>query len=143
MKIEMRRAAIEDSLSITSLSKELGYDMTPEGTGELIKRISGDSQHMIYVAVADSAVAGWIHAFITARLESGIFCEIAGMVVSEKYRGKGIGRMLVQHIKDWCHAEKVPVLRVRCNEKRKETHQFYMAQGFRELKTQKVFVMEW
>src|SRR5690349_2948973 len=125
MDVQIQRATIEDANDISSLSYELGYDITPAKTRALIQEISRDDQHIIYLAVSGSEVIGWIHAFKTTRLESGIFCEIAGMVVSEKSRNKGVGGLMVHHIKEWCKEMNVAVLRVRCNEKRVVAHRFY------------------
>jgi GNAT superfamily N-acetyltransferase len=91
------------------------------------------------VAFHQKKIVGWIHVFQTTRLESGSFCEIGGLVVDDQYRRKGIGKLLIQHIKPWCLSKGNPALRVRCNTKRKEAHEFYFQLGFNENKEQKVF----
>jgi|SRR5882724_4665401 len=142
MQVETRQAKSEDAPFIALLSSDLGYEISVDKTRELINEIARKDQYIIYVATLENEIIGWIQAFITARLESGVFCEIGGMVVSEKHRGMGIGRLLVQEIKNWTSAKMVTVLKVRCNEKRMTTHQFYLSTGFHETKTQKVFVMD-
>jgi len=49
---------------------------------------------------------------------------------------------LVSKIKEWCIEQKISSLRVRCNTKRKEAHQFYFKNGFSETKEQKVFELK-
>jgi GNAT superfamily N-acetyltransferase len=72
-------------------------------------------------------------------LESNPFVEVGGLVVDENYRSKGIGKKLVEQIKQWCVEKHISTLRVRSQVKRKEAHQFYLANGFTEIKEQKVF----
>jgi len=139
MEIKSRQAIPEDASSISSLSTELGYDMSVAKTKDLIEKISRNEQQIIYVAIINDLIVGWLHAFVTARLESGIFCEIGGLVVSGQHRSKGIGSLLVQNIKSWCKDKQVQLLKVRCNEKRIAAHKFYLCEGFMEVKQQKVF----
>jgi GNAT superfamily N-acetyltransferase len=47
------------------------------------------------------------------RLETKTFIEIGGLVIDENYRGKGIGKILVSKIKEWCIEQKISSLRVR------------------------------
>jgi GNAT superfamily N-acetyltransferase len=89
--------------------------------------------------LSEEKIIGWIHAFKTTRIETKTFIEIGGLVVDKKYRGKGVGKSLVNKIRGWCAKQKITSLRVRCNTKRLEAHQFYLCLGFRESKEQKVF----
>jgi GNAT superfamily N-acetyltransferase len=82
---------------------------------------------------------GWIHAFKTLRIESKPFIEIGGLVVDENYRGKGVGKLLINAIKNWSEQEEISTIRVRCHTKRKEAHLFYNKLGFSESKEQKIF----
>jgi Zn-dependent peptidase ImmA (M78 family) len=56
---------------------------------------------MVLVAVLEEKVAGWLHAHASEALESGFRAEIVGLVVSEGYRRRGVGRVLVQHAEQW------------------------------------------
>ena len=139
MEIKIRQARMEDAHFLNSLSVELGYDMPVAKTREMLDLTLKDPRQVIFVAAAGDQVVGWIHGFITARLESGLFCEIGGLVVSQQHRNRGTGKLLIHQIKSWCDRKQIQVLKVRCNSKRAEAHQFYLGEGFRELKQQKVF----
>jgi GNAT superfamily N-acetyltransferase len=139
MQFITREARMDDVDAITALSNQLGYAITEAATRQNLESIREGSTDMVWVAIYEGKVAGWIHIFQTVRLESGAFFEIGGLVVAEEYRRKGIGRLLVTHAKDSCSRTTVTSLRVRCNVKRKEAHDFYRSLGFSETKEQKVF----
>lgn len=64
------------------------------------------------------------------------------MVVDEQHRGIGVGRMLVAQAIQWCKDKDCTRLKVRTTVTRKNTHRFYAAIGFEEMKEQKVFEMD-
>ena len=128
---------------VSRLSKQLGYQ-----SFSIRNRQSNSGNSMAsadncaFVALSDEKIIGWIHGFKTVRIETTSFVEIGGLVVDENYRGKGVGKKLVDRIKQWSVEQQVRSLRVRCNTKRAEAHQFYLTLGFSEMKEQKVFGME-
>jgi len=129
----------EDADAIAMLSGQLGYSISAEETAKSITAISNSNNDVVYIAVDGSKVIGWIHLFYTLRLESAAYCEIGGLVVDEAYRGKGVGRMLIEHAKPWCKTKNCNKLRVRSNTKRNAAHAFYERADFKEIKLQKVF----
>ena len=139
MDLSIRIAKPEDATDIALLSEQLGYSITAEQTELNINAINGSVNDVAYVAIDGDKVLGWIQVFCTIRLESTLFCEIAGLVIDEQYRGKGIGKLLIDHLKPWCREKKCDRLRVRCNAKRGDAHRFYKNAGFNEIKEQKVF----
>jgi len=141
MKITIREAIDEDASSIASLSDQLGYTISVEATLQNLQIVNQSPNEMIRVAVHEQKVVGWIHVFLAVRLESASFCEIGGLVVDQQHRRLGIAKQLIDHIKPWCKKKGANILRVRSNIKRTEAHQFYIQNGFSELKQQKVFEM--
>jgi GNAT superfamily N-acetyltransferase len=140
MEITIRNILISDASSVSRLSEQLGYSLS-ENTGDNIKNILALTDHIAFVAIDDKEVVGWVHAFKTTTIESSPFIELAGLVVDEKYRGNGIGKKLVEYVKQWCAGKKISLLRARSNVKRKEAHKFYLDLGFTEIKEQKAFQM--
>jgi GNAT superfamily N-acetyltransferase len=139
MTLPVRVVLPEDASSITELSNQLGYPVTVESTRQNIEVIMNSENDAMWVAFSDKKIAGWIHVFKTTRVESGTFGEIGGLVVDEGCRRKGVGKLLVEQVKEWCTSRNIPALRVRCNSKRKEAHIFYSSLRFVENKEQKVF----
>lgn len=128
-----------DAAEISLLSGQLGYSMAIEETEKQIALVSSTENDVAYVATDHHGVIGWIHVFYAIRLESAPFCEIGGLVVDERHRGQGVGKMLIESAKPWCLAKKCKALRVRSNITRTGAHRFYEGAGFRETKQQKVF----
>jgi predicted N-acetyltransferase YhbS len=129
----------KDAKEVSQLSNQLGYPTGVEKTIGAIKRINADKYQIIFVAELDGTVVGWIQLQKKILLISEPFTEIVGLVVDEKHRGKSIGRSLVQESIRWTKHEHIFKIRVKSNIIRDESHEFYKAIGFREVKTQKVY----
>lgn len=75
-----------------------------------------------------------------ALLLSRPLAEIGGLIVSEKYRRKGVGQRLVERAEDWARNKNYEGLIVRSDVKRTESHYFYPQIGYELLKDQKVYI---
>ena len=100
-----------------------------------IQGMEDSPNDFVYVAECEARVIGWIHFFYARRLATPDFVEMGGLVVDPEFRGRGIGKLLVNRIWETGAGK----FRVRCNEKRKETHEFYKSLGFSTNKSQLVF----
>ena len=138
MQFFIRKVLEADAVPITRLSNQLGYPLSTADTLQNLRAMNSDDE-IALVAVKGNEIVGWIHAFKTVRLESGTFAEIGGLVVDQQHNRMGIGRALVENLREWCTGKGIVSLRVRCNVKRSEAHEFYKAMGFAESKQQKVF----
>jgi N-acetylglutamate synthase-like GNAT family acetyltransferase len=141
MNIQLRIANKYDAPAITELTHQLGYPVTVEQTLKNLECLLNDESGKIIVAVEDEEVIGWIHVYRAVRLESNPFCELGGLVIADKKRNRGIGKLLVDAAREWCIAQKTPWLKVRSNTKRDDAHRFYLNAGFAEIKVQKVFLL--
>lgn len=136
MLYSVRPAKASDAVAINVVSQYLGYVELPETEVEAkLVQLLNSATDEVYVAEYQGVVIGWLHLFFARRLASPDFYEIGGLVVTPVYRGQGVGRFLVEHVVA-NHNGKV---RVRCNEKRVESHQFYEATGFSSEKVQRIF----
>jgi len=135
----IRPGTIHDSEGIAQLSGQLGYPSTKEQTQKRIKEIVDSPQQCVFVEVVNGKVVAWVQGFYAPRVESEGFVEIAGLVVDEAHRGKGIGKKLIADVIEWSAQFNCETIRVRTNMIRKETHVFYTKAGFVEVKEQKVF----
>lgn len=139
MEIRIEPITPAHAPDIQKLSQQLGYPLSVHEIEKNITEVISSNDHAAFIAIMGNEVAGWIHAFRAVFLESNPFIEIGGLVVDENHRGKGIGKKLVERIKQWCMEKEISSLRVRSQLKRKEAHQFYLSNGFAEIKEQKVF----
>lgn len=139
MEINIRQAAPPDAPGITELSRQLGYPLSQEQILKNLLAVISDKDHDAFVAIYKDQVVGWIGLAHVIMIEMTPFCEINGLVIDEQYRGKGVGKSLIEKAKQWGKEKGNDKLRVRCNVKRKETHLFYQHLGFTETKEQKNF----
>ena len=124
---------------ITELSNQLGYENQNADVKNRLKRILINTDNCIYVATKNGRIVGWIHGFLSLRIESEFFVEIGGLVVNENFRKNGIGKKLVDKVIEWSKLKNCEKVRVRCNVIRKESHRFYENIGFEINKEQKIF----
>jgi len=135
--ILIRTITCEDYKLITSLTNQLGSNVQTDIVKDQINTILNNPDHFAFVAVLNDEVVGYIHCFNAIRLTSKPFTEICGLVVNEKERGNGIGKLLVKHVEVLFNNNRK--IRVRCNTKRKLAHKFYFDQDYSLSKEQKIF----
>jgi PhnO protein len=83
------------------------------------------------VALIDSTVVGFLSCHGQVLLHhSGLVYEIQELFVDKHYRNKGIGRKLISGLQAILLKDDYKSLEVACSFKRKDTHRFYIANGF-------------
>ena len=141
--VEVAAAEPRDAAELARLSTQLGYPMTQAQALERLAAIAGHSDHRLLVARRAAPVpvrlAGWLQVSRPRIFETPDSAEIAGLVVDEEQRGRGIGPMLLRAAEDWARASGCAALRVRSNVIRGRAHTFYVREGYAEIKRQKVF----
>ncbi len=156
----VRAATLADAAAIARLSGQLGYPATPEEVVHRLRQIERDARHAVYVAeftgeelpgagigaartsstsAATGPVIGWIHVQVCHALVSYPCAEIAGLVIDERHRGHGVGRVLMTHAEQWARENACREVRLRSNIIRAGAHAFYDKLGYETIKTQKVF----
>lgn len=129
-------ATLKDAPGINSVSLHLGYsEQSNLECQDKLQQLIISPVDEVYIAVVDGDIVGWLHVFHAKRLASTNFYEIGGLVVNPKHRGQGIARSLVT----FATKNNPGSLRVRCNEKRRDSHAFYQSIGLSCCKVQYVF----
>ncbi len=132
--LKIRMATREDAEAIADLATQLWYP----SQGEDIRRRWGSlspTRERVYVAVADGAVVGFVHVALESTLLVDGVADLRALVVSERWRGKGIGRALMDVAEGWARKAGCSIIWVRTNIKRVQAHAFYEHHGYRRLKT--------
>jgi ribosomal protein S18 acetylase RimI-like enzyme len=131
VELTLREAESRDAASIAGLLGELGYRSTPAQAAKRIERIASDPTTWLVVAELDGEIAGFgvLHVQnLVERDEPG--CEVAGLVVGERFRRRGIGEMLMQALEDEARARGGRVLVLNTAHRRADAHAFYEALGY-------------
>jgi ribosomal protein S18 acetylase RimI-like enzyme len=129
--VALREPIPEDAAAIAALLDELGYPTTAEQAAERLARIVADPSTVAYVAEVEGEVAGLgaLHAQnLVERDECG--CEVAALVVGERFRRRGIGELLMRAIEDEARARGARYVVLNTAHRRADAHAFYEALGY-------------
>lgn len=138
--VSVRRSTQQDGDAIAALSLQLGYPSTSGEVSERLNNIQVDPNHLVLIAETKGACIAWLHAIKEIHLESGEFVEIAGLIVDEASRGRGVGGLLVKEAEQWAALQGCEELRVRTNVLREQAPVFYERRGFLLKKQQNLVV---
>lgn len=136
---KIRPAKAEDVSSLFRLCEQLGYQVSESDVSQRLETLRQSSEHAVLVAEAAGAVVGWLHIRLDFTLTTGLVAEVAGMVVEERYRGKGIGTTLMFAAEEWAGRSGARKLRARSRVEREDAHRFYERLSYRSEKTSRVF----
>jgi len=138
-KLEVRPASQRDVEKLSDLCAQLGYPSAVEDVATRLGRISGRPDHCLLVAEIDGEVVGWVHVCEALTLESGACAVLAGLVVDEGHRSRGVGAQLLRAAEEWARRQGYGRIIVRSNVVRERAHRFYEREGYTLVKTSRVF----
>jgi GNAT superfamily N-acetyltransferase len=139
MSVSIRKARESDASEITRLTAELGYGVEPAVASDRLSRILARLDQRFFIADLEGQPVGWLHVANAEFLEAGRFAWIAGLVVSEHHRRKGIGRLLMARAEEWAREQGCPMVRLWSSSSRTGAHKFYERLGYTNIKTQYSF----
>jgi GNAT superfamily N-acetyltransferase len=115
-EVVLRPARLDDAPSIAALAGELGYPTAAHDAVNRLKTVLRDSGQAVLVAQAPSGeVVGWIHVLIARPILADPFASLGGLVVAQDFRGKGIGRQLVEAALKWTQDQGLSSIQIRTN----------------------------
>lgn len=124
------------------LSEDSGVDQSEGGSPSA--RADGDEGADLSAgadgrAAAEGCVIGWVHVYVTELLEADPQAEVGGLIIDERYRGHGAGRLLMKEAEEWARGKGCGAICLRSNVTRKDAHAFYQRIGYSHTKTQRTF----
>jgi GNAT superfamily N-acetyltransferase len=139
--VRVRLATEKDITPILDLYHELTIHITqiessrnssPADVRKVFNEICADPRHELFVIEDQGKVVGTVVLLIVPNLSHSAtpWAIVENLVVSEKYRRRGFGRMLLEHVitrarKKGCHRIEL------CSDmRREEAHRLYHAVGF-------------
>ena len=142
----IRKANIEDIDEINKLYYELDTDainMQPEHfqrgsrSFEYLSELINDDKSDFILAVEDEKVIGF--SLLSERVAANIsllvpckYAYIQDFVVTEKYRNKGFGTVLMEESKKWAKDRHLDYLRLSVLPENKDARRFYKRHGLGE-----------
>jgi GNAT superfamily N-acetyltransferase len=141
-EVSIRRMTISDAAVAAELSGELGYPVTRECMEERLRRFATLPDHVVLAACLREQVVGWVDVSVTQHLQTAMYGEIGGLVVSEKCRSHGVGQKLLEAAEQWIAARGIGTVAVRSRSTRERAHAFYLRHGYAQVKTSVVFRKE-
>lgn len=136
----IRIAQKKDATSLADLVRQLGYSADPAETASRLGDTQALDHHAVFVAEIDEKVLGWVHVYLCPLLISPPQAQLGGLVVAEGYRGKTIGRQLMDHAEAWAREHGSLLLTVYTNVVRDDALRFYREIGYQQSKTEHVLV---
>lgn len=129
--ISVRDAEERDAPAIASLCGQLGYPTPAQAVVPRMDRLRENGQARVVVGVMDGAVVGLatIHLRHVINHEAPIG-QLTLLVVDERVRGQGVGRILVADSEAWARARGCKRFVVTTALRRTEAHAFYERLGY-------------
>ena len=139
----IRDARIADSRAVARLADQLGYSVTVDDIEARLGKIRQNTDERVIVAEnSEGVVVGWTTFGITEHIHSKPYVEVSGFVVEQDFRGKGVGRKIIDEVERWTRDKGLLTIRLHANVTRKAAHMFYQAIGFEKIKEQYAFRKE-
>jgi GNAT superfamily N-acetyltransferase len=129
--VSVRAASHDDAASIASLMTQLGYPSTPSQMQPRLARLLSHPEYGAIVAAMSQDVVGVVLLHAECGLEyDAPYGRVMGLVIDERRRGEGLGRLLMQHAERWCAERGADRVVVTSASRRTAAHDFYRAIGY-------------
>ncbi len=99
---------------------------------EQIETIRRDRNNFLFVYEEDGELIGTLTLNICLQALHGYrpYGVIENIIVHEDFRGRNIGRKLLQHVEDYCRSIDCHRIMLLSSSKRDRAHQFFEREGF-------------
>lgn len=127
----IRTAAPADALHLLPLLAQLGYTkLNRTGVEGKIKEYS-KPEYKLMVCEHNGRIEGFIALHIFEIFHSpGCAGRITAFCVNESVRGQGLGTTLLREAEKYFTEHKCNIVEVTSNNRRTETHEFYIRRGY-------------
>lgn len=138
--MKVRTLSAHDAPRVALLNTQLGY----VGDVDLVRRrlevVTSKSDHWVLGADGAGDLLGFIHFFERPSVDKGFDVVVQSLVVDEKHRGTGVGRVLMDAAEATAKANGITSIALSSRVDRLDAHAFYVALGYAISATSNVFV---
>jgi GNAT superfamily N-acetyltransferase len=130
-EISIKKAEVHHAPQMAELLGQLGYPTEPGEVRKKISALSPSKADFIWIAQTQGKVVGLLAFHLTPLLHApGSLGRITALVVDENFRGKGIGRLLVETAEKWARDRECTRIELTSGEQRSRAHRFYQDLGY-------------
>jgi ribosomal protein S18 acetylase RimI-like enzyme len=121
-----------DELVIQLSQVEQARNLTPDDARKVFADIYADPRHELFVLEDQGEVVGTIVLLVIPNLSHSAtpWALVENLVVSEKYRRRGFGRMLLEHAAARAREQGCYKVQLMSDRRREEAHRLYSSIGF-------------
>ncbi|AJI95135.1 GNAT family N-acetyltransferase [Yersinia ruckeri] len=131
--MKIRQARLSDEMAISQLLVALDYPGTGTFLQQRLQQLIEHPDSRLLVATLGSEVCGFISLhFIPQIALVGEFCRISYLCVSEKVRGEGIGKQLLDEAEKIACERGCDRMELHSHSRRIKAHSFYAREGYEE-----------
>ncbi|CAM4165248.1 GNAT family N-acetyltransferase [Cytophagaceae bacterium 50C-KIRBA] len=130
---KIRPALLEDEKAVLELVNELeNRDSDPQIFAQIWREYLAHTHTYVWVTEnPKNQIVGFLSVIGQNLLHhEGMVYEIQELMVTASCQGKGLGRKLIEALKNELKEKDVKSIEVTSNKRRKEAHAFYEAMGF-------------
>jgi GNAT superfamily N-acetyltransferase len=129
--IVVRPCAPEDAAAVSALLGELGYEVSSQAAAERVLRLNETGSDPTFIAGEDGQPLGLIalHRCHMIQYRTPVV-RITALVVHQRARRRGIGRLLIDHALRWAKQRGCELVELTSALNRAEAHAFYRDLGF-------------
>lgn len=134
-QMEVRPAQAKDAERIAELFVQLGYPDAAAGLAQRLAALQAGGAADVLVASSGGAVHGVLVMNVFSPLHiARPWAVISSLVVDDMVRSGGVGAALIARAQQAAHMRGCAHLELSCSERRTRAHDFYLAQGFQEVR---------
>jgi GNAT superfamily N-acetyltransferase len=125
MSIHLRPAMPDDAAAVAELSAELGHPVSSADVPARLALILADGGAVMLAVDGTRPVALMCLARLHSLHASGPVAYITALIITTEWRGRGLGRTLVQEAMRWARERGCERMSVTSAEHRTDAHAFY------------------
>ncbi len=130
-EISIAKAEAHHAPRMADLLGQLGYPAELGEVREKISALSDSRSDCIWVAQSGERVVGLLAFHLTPLFHApGNLGRITALVVDENFRGRGIGKLLVETAEKWGWDRDCTRIEVTSGDWRSQAHHFYLDRGY-------------
>jgi GNAT superfamily N-acetyltransferase len=115
--------------ALFSIEEDFVFDEVKQRQG--LSLMLENERGCVLVAEAEGLVIGMCSGqLLVSTAEGGLSLLIEDVVVDERWRGRGVGRLLMAAISDWARAKKVSRLQLLADRNNTQALDFYRSLGW-------------